>query len=189
MPMIILLIILAVLVILLLAALASAAWKLGLFEPKPTSGEPYRCCDRILSPAEQKFHTALLSVLPVLCQRARRSDAPLVLAKVRLGDVLTTDRDKAAERAGKDGWQAARNRIDRKHVDFLLCSPSDTRPLLVIELDNKSHQRANRKERDEFLDRACKAAGLPVLHIKCPPPNAPYNPRELAAQMAAKLGL
>lgn len=183
----IVLVLLAILVVVLVAALAFVAWKLGLLEPKPTGNEPYRCCDRVLSPAEQKFQAALLAALPVLCQRAGRSDAPLVFAKVRLGDVLTTDRDKATERAGKDGWQAARNRIDRKHVDFLLCAPSDTRPVLVIELDDKTHQRADRKERDEFLDRACKAAGLPVLHVPCIPPSVSYDPGKLAADIAAAL--
>jgi very-short-patch-repair endonuclease len=110
-----------------------------------------------------------------------------LFTKVRLGDALDVDRTNAPGRAGEGGWQSARNRIDRKHVDVLLCSPSDTRPILVIELDDKSHQRKDRQDRDTFVDAACQGAGLPVLHITCIPPSASYDPRQLAAQMTEKL--
>lgn len=177
---------------LILAGVWVALWKLGLLKPsgeKEGADPPYRCQERLLSEAEQKLYAALVRALPILCQRANRPEAPLLLAKVRLSDVLSPDKEKAPDRAGKEGWQAARNRIDRKHVDFILCKPTDTRPMLVIELDDKTHERADRMERDNFLDSACKAAGLPVLHIKCLSPKVPYDPSDLAAQVAAKLGL
>jgi very-short-patch-repair endonuclease len=36
---------------------------------------------------------------------------------------------------------------------------------LVIELDDASHERSDRKDRDEFLERALKAAGVPLLRV------------------------
>lgn len=33
------------------------------------------------------------------------------------------------------------NKINRKHVDFLLCDPMTMRPVAGIELDDASHQR------------------------------------------------
>ena len=39
------------------------------------------------------------------------------------------------------------HRINAKHVDFVLCCPATLRPLLVVELDDASHGRADRQER------------------------------------------
>ena len=39
-------------------------------------------------------------------------------------------------------------------------------PALAIELDDSSHQRKDRAERDAFVDQVFKAAELPLLHIK-----------------------
>lgn len=57
------------------------------------------------------------------------------------------------------------HKIDRKHVDFLLCDPVTMRPMVGIELDDNSHQRPDRQERDAFVDQAFQAAGLPLLHV------------------------
>jgi len=54
------------------------------------------------------------------------------------------------------------NRIDRKHVDFLLCDPATMRPLLGVELDDASHQRRDREQRDRLMEQAFAAAELPL---------------------------
>ncbi|MDM5002678.1 DUF2726 domain-containing protein (plasmid) [Escherichia coli] len=51
-----------------------------------------------------------------------------------------------------------------KHVDYLLCDKTDLKPLLAIELDDKSHQREDRIARDKLVDGIFKAVGLPVIH-------------------------
>ncbi len=53
-----------------------------------------------------------------------------------------------------------RNKIDRKHVDFVLCDPHTMRPLVGIELDDATHGRVSRQARDEFVDEVLAAAGL-----------------------------
>lgn len=55
------------------------------------------------------------------------------------------------------------------------------KPLVGIELDDSSHDRADRQERDEFVNEVFQAAGLPLIHI---PVQREYNTRELAAQIA-----
>ncbi|MGI5917257.1 MAG: DUF2726 domain-containing protein [Anaerolineae bacterium] len=60
---------------------------------------------------------------------------------------------------------AYNNRIDRKHVDFLLCDPQTMAPLLGIELDDSSHRRPDRRARDELVDRIFESAGLPLLRV------------------------
>ena len=51
--------------------------------------------------------------------------------------------------------------------DFVICRASDTSIQLVIELDDRSHKNAQRAIRDEFLEKAAAAAGLPLLRIPC----------------------
>ena len=58
------------------------------------------------------------------------------------------------------------NRIHMKHVDFLICASDDMRPVLGIELDDKSHARKDRQERDTFVDSVFATAGLPILHVQ-----------------------
>jgi hypothetical protein len=58
------------------------------------------------------------------------------------------------------------------------------KPLLGIELDDSSHNRNNRQERDDFVDRVFQAAGLPLLRL---PVQREYNTREVAAQIAPLL--
>ena len=57
------------------------------------------------------------------------------------------------------------NKIQQKHVDFVLCEPGPMRPVAVVELDDTSHQRRDRQERDELLDQVFQAAGLPIIHF------------------------
>jgi hypothetical protein len=57
------------------------------------------------------------------------------------------------------------NKIDRKHVDYLLCDPQTVRPLLGVELDDGNHQRSDRQKRDSFVDQVFTAAGLPLVWV------------------------
>lgn len=66
---------------------------------------------------------------------------------------------------GQD-WRAAHAHINRKSVDFLLCDKEYLTPKLAIELDDKSHERADRKERDGEVERILKAAGIPLLRVQ-----------------------
>ena len=48
-----------------------------------------------------------------------------------------------------------------KHVDFLLSDRQHVSPVLVIELDDSSHERQDVRERDREKDAILQAAGLP----------------------------
>lgn len=63
-------------------------------------------------------------------------------------------------------WQAARNHINRKSIDFLICDKSYIRPILGIELDDKTHQRPDRQVRDFEVERIFKKAGLRLLRFE-----------------------
>ena len=77
--------------------------------------------------------------------------------------------------------QIALNRINRKHFDFILCRPDDLTVLCAIELNDASHQRKDRQERDEFLETACRSAGLPLILFDA---RHAYSPMEISARIA-----
>jgi hypothetical protein len=79
--------------------------------------------------------------------------------KVGLGNLFYVKRDDYSK------YQTYTNRVDRKHVDFLLCDPRTMRPLDGLELDDRSHQRSDRQQRDEFVESVFTAARLPLVRI------------------------
>lgn len=147
------------------------AW---LADDKEESGKPqfpYRLRDDFLSPAELNFYRALQTAV---------ADWATVFTKVNLGDLFYAN-------TGDQGQnQAYRNRISRKHLDFLLCDPDTLRPLLGIELDDSSHNRPDRQQRDQFVDGVFAAAGLPLVHVRV---SHSYSPNRLRAFLRRKAGL
>jgi predicted RNA-binding Zn-ribbon protein involved in translation (DUF1610 family) len=109
---------------------------------------PYRVRDDFLSPAEHSFYLVLKGLL---------GDRFTICTKVSLADVFFV--------VHPEENLSAYNRINRKHVDFLMCDLSTMKPCFAIELDDKSHTRRDREERDEFVDGVFEAAGLPLFHI------------------------
>ncbi|MBX3381043.1 MAG: DUF2726 domain-containing protein [Phycisphaeraceae bacterium] len=121
---------------------------------------PYVPRDFLLTPGERAFFPALAQAC------AHRS---LIFPQVQLSKFIYP-------RAGIPKRQTYQNKIDRKSVDFLLCNPSTLAVELIIELDDKSHTREDRKSRDDFVNNALKAAGIPLLRI---PAASNYNPADL----------
>lgn len=70
------------------------------------------------------------------------------------------------------------NKIDRKQVDFVLCDPKTLRPLFVIELDDSSHSRPDRIERDKFVEKVLEDAKIEIVRV---PVAHQYNTAELGA--------
>jgi len=62
-------------------------------------------------------------------------------------------------------WNAAFRHINGKSVDYVICDKAYIAPLLAIELDDSSHDREDRVERDEIVERIISEAGLPMLRI------------------------
>lgn len=130
---------------------------------------PYLLVDSLLTPAERSFFGVLQHVADDLDLQ--------VFAKVRLSDLLWIPR-------GTDNRIRHQNRIRQKHMDFVLCDRHDIVPVLAIELDDSSHRRSDRQERDAFVEQACAVAGLPLLRIST---RKGYAPGELAEQIRARL--
>ena len=112
---------------------------------------PYQCRPDFLTPAELVFFRALEQAV---------NNRFYIFAKVRIGDLLCVIE-------GTENGGAWFGKIGQKHVDFMLADRKDVRPVLVIELDDSSHDLPHRQDRDAFVDEALKTAGLPILRVTC----------------------
>ena len=132
-------------------------------EPQPF---PYQSREFLLSPAERSF----LGVL----DQALANAAYRVFVKVRLADVVEVD--KGLQRSA---WQSAFNSISRKHVDFVICRSDDMGIVGAIELDDESHEKGKRKDRDAVVEKILEAADIPLLRVKAATGYAPSELRRL----------
>ena len=141
-----------------------------LFEKDEKSSKieyPYHQVDEFISPAELNLFFNLKSVV---------GDSAQIFSKVKLSDLFYA-------KTGDFGRNRSyTNKIDRKHVDFLLCDPKTLKPILGIELDDKSHQRADRQERDDFVNHVFEAAKLPLMHISV---QRGYSQSDLQSKISA----
>ncbi len=135
-------------------------------QPTP-AGLPYRVRDDFLSPAEASFFRVLATAA-----------APeyIVCPKVALRDLFFVC--QGGER------QAHQNRIAHKHVDFVLCDATTLRPAAGVELDDASHRRRDRMERDAFVEAVFAAARLPLVRI---PVQAGYQIAAVRSELDAAL--
>jgi hypothetical protein len=101
--------------------------------------------ERLLTASESKFFHELQNFLDGKFE---------LFAQVRVADVLKPN--------SRD--YASLNRITSKHVDFVITS-KDLRILVCIELDDRTHSRPDRVERDRFLNKAFESAGLPLVRF------------------------
>ena len=126
---------------------------------------PYQLRDDFVTKAEHSFYMVMRSIVP---------DTAVVLAKVSLGDLFYVKSGDNSE------FRTYTNKIDRKHVDFLLCDAKTMRPIAGIELDDKSHQREDRKARDDFVEQVFQSAKLPLVRF---PAKFSYSTAELSAAL------
>jgi hypothetical protein len=121
----------------------------------------------LLTPGEHAFIFAL--------DRATANRYRIAM-KVRLGDLVHV--------SGKmSPATSMRNRVNQKHVDFVVCSLDPVEALLAIELDDKSHDL--RPERDLLVDQCLGSAGLPILHVPC---KQAYDVAQLRGEIDQMLG-
>jgi hypothetical protein len=165
-----LLLVLLILVVLAVVALVAVQKGKG---PATAPEEPsFDACKELFSPAERSFFGVLEQAV---------AGEFTVFGKVRLGDLV-----QPAKGLSQSRRTGLRNRIQQKHVDFVLCRPDTLEVAGVVELDDASHGRKDRAERDDFVDQALGSAGMPVLHF---PARKAYAVAEVRAKLAESFAL
>jgi len=131
-----------------IAAVVKIVLKQRAQEPQ---GYPYNKEPVFFSPAERSF----LGVLEQVVNGRYR-----FMGKVRLADII-----KVKGGMNRSAWQNAFNRIQSKHVDIVACDPATLNVQFVVELDDSTHAQSQRQSRDQFVDNALRAAGVPIVHV------------------------
>jgi hypothetical protein len=122
-------------------------WRILGRRPPPRPQLPYTKRPSLLTPAEQRFYRVLLQAVP---------QGMTAFVKVRLMDVVNVP-DKA--------WREYGAPASGMHLDFVLADAGTAEVRLVIELDDRSHQRPEVRERDRFKDDALASACVPILRV------------------------
>ncbi len=145
------------------AGILLMVWVLRHFLQPTVHVEPV---ETLLTAAEQKFYEALDAAI---------DGRLLILSKVRVADLLSVT----------SASRSARYRVFRsiacKHVDFVLAEAENLHPIAAIELDDSSHQRADRRLRDQLLDDLFEKAAFPLLRFRTA---ATYSPRRIEERVA-----
>lgn len=81
-----------------------------------------------------------------------------IFAKVRLFDLVEPIK-------GHQKYKTNLYKIQAKHIDFVI-TKENLVATHIIELDDNSHNTAERKERDKLVDNVLTACGYKVLRIK-----------------------
>jgi len=110
----------------------------------------YKRHNFFLTRAEHEFYDVLVSVVGF---------EYFIFAQVHLPTLLN-------HTVKGQNWRAAFAHINGKSVDFVLCDKINISPKLAIELDDKSHERPDRQERDKEVDRILQQSGVPLLRIE-----------------------
>ncbi|MCB8972601.1 MAG: DUF2726 domain-containing protein [Ardenticatenaceae bacterium] len=116
---------------------------------QPKNEFPYARKRSLFTNAERSFLGVLNQSLGTEVQ---------IFGMVRVADVITP-----AKGLSRSEWQRAFNRISAKHFDFVICDKSDLSVICVVELNDLSHQRSDRENRDQFLIAACQSANVPLV--------------------------
>jgi ssDNA-binding Zn-finger/Zn-ribbon topoisomerase 1 len=135
------------------------------------SGPAYTRRYSLFTATEFRFLQVLRKALPTGLE---------IFAKVRVADVL-----QPVQELDPKAWRAAFNRITGKHLDFVLCDRESGRLLCAIELNDRSHERVDRRERDALIASACAGAGFPLLML---PVQRDYDPESLNATILEAMG-
>ena len=116
------------------------------------SRNPYQVTEALMTKAEMNFYFQLLKILPGQTH---------IFTKVRIADVI----DVRPSIKGNSRIKHFRE-IAAKHLDFVLVD-REMKILAAIELNDKSHERKDRKERDKFVRGALQSAKVPFFEIPC----------------------
>lgn len=117
---------------------------------KATENMPYKK-KLLLTKNEWSFYKSLKPVADELGYS--------VLAKIRVADLVEVTAKDRSE------WQRYFNKINKKHIDFVLAKPDNLQIVLLIELDDNTHN-DSQKKRDEFVDELYKQTGYKLLRTR-----------------------
>lgn len=128
----------------------------------------YKRKDFLITRAEHEFFDILVEIL---------GNQYYVFPQIHLCDILDN-------KVVGQNWKSAFRHINEKSVDYVICDRAYIKPLLAIELDDKTHVQEKRKERDEEVERILSDAQLPLLRFSN---HGNFNKEEIKNTVLGKL--
>lgn len=110
----------------------------------------YRARTSVMSAREEEFYHRLTAIL---------GPRYLVFPQMHLSALLDWH-------IKGQNWNAARSSINGKSVDYAVVEADTLQLLCAIELDDHTHDRPDRVERDRLVERIFSSAGLPLVRFR-----------------------
>lgn len=130
-------IIIVLIIFIILMIIKYAMLKLEKSETPKDEKLPYEINKSILTDKELKFYNSLKPITD--------KNNLTILCKVRIADIVSVPK-------GTKDYIRWFNYISSKHLDFVVCN-SEMSPIYAVEVDDKTHERADRVKRDEFVNK------------------------------------
>ena len=124
--------------------------KISIFLQQEEKPLPFKKKDFLLNIPERKFFEDLQQIIPA---------EYIVFPQIVLSNIVKVSSSR------KEFW-TYQNKINRKTIDFVIFEKQYLKPVIGIEYDGKTHNRKDRQERDEFVNRILESAGIKSLHVK-----------------------
>ena len=109
---------------------------------------------QVLTDREKSFY----KVIRPIAEKHNLNVSP----KMRLADIVNVS-DYVEYKSSE--WYSKFNKINKKHIDFALADKTNLEIKMLIEIDDYTHQKVDRIERDRFVDSVCEQANIPILHL------------------------
>ncbi|EGW7778037.1 DUF2726 domain-containing protein, partial [Salmonella enterica] len=90
------------------------------------------------------------------------SDNYHIITQVRLADIIQPN-PKFNKKSKQ--YLALFRQISQWHVDYAIMSKENFNIMLVIELDDSSHQQKTRQRRDKILNKALDQSGISIIRV------------------------
>lgn len=129
----------------------------------------YQSRASLLSDNQRQFYNALLQVV---------GDNTQIFPKVRLADIVNPP--PSSPQSFRIHWQ----RVQRRGVDFLLCTPANMAPVLAIRLETRAERKRRRQTGPDVLDDVLDMARIPMLRVEI---EERYDPARVARDIRASL--
>lgn len=128
----------------------------------PTNQKPqlkynYKVKKSVMTIAEENFYKKLTSAL---------HDNYVIVPQAHLSMIFD-------HTVYGQNWRGAFSVINGKSIDFLIIDHNTLQPLLGIELDDSSHERRDRQERDKIVNAIFGQTNLPLVHFSTGEWNTP----------------
>lgn len=124
--------------------------KISIFLQPEEKVLPFKRKDFLLNIPERQFFEGLQQIIPAEC---------IVFPQIVLSNIIQVTSSR------KEFW-TYQNKINRKTIDFVIFEKQYLKPIIAIEYDGKTHNRSDRQERDDFVNKALESAGIKSLHIR-----------------------